>query len=118
MSSMFSVTGEVRNVFFQPGPVDPETRQNKPGSWKVQLLGEMPVTGGGSREDLITLTVPVGMDFEPYRKRTIRLPLGFFAPSKGSIIYFIPKGSEIESVPSESFHVVTPPVVKSPFPAS
>lgn len=94
--SMFSVTGEVRNVFFQPGPVDAETGKNKPGTNKVQVLGELPVNGGGSREDLITLTIPEGLDFEPLKKRTVRFPLGFFSPAKGTIVYFIPKGSKIE----------------------
>ena len=97
--SMFSVTGEVRNVFYQPGPVDPETGKSKAGSNKVQILGEVPVSDGGSREDLITLTIPEGIDFEPFKKRFVRFPLGFFAPAKGTIVYFIPKGSKIELLP-------------------
>ena len=59
-------------------------------------MGDMPVNGGGSKFDLITLTIPEGMDFEPHRKSVVKLPLGFFAPAKGNITYFIPKGSEIE----------------------
>ena len=113
MSSMFSVIGEVRNVFFQPGPVDQATGTSKPGSLKVQVLGEMPVQGGGSREDLITLTVPDGLDFNPLLKHTVRFPLGFFSPAKGSIIYFIPKGSEVEIIDSEG--IVT--LIKSSTPS-
>lgn len=94
--SMFTVTGEVRSVFYQPGPVDPETGKLKPGTNKVQVLGDIPVNGGGSKEDLITLTIPDGIDFEPLKKRLVRFPLGFFAPSKGTIVYFIPKGSSVE----------------------
>ena len=94
--SMFTVTGEVRNVFYQQGQPDKETGELKEGSHKVQVLGEMPVNGGGSREDLITLTIPEGLDFKPFLKRTVRFPLGFFAPAKGTIVYFIPKGSKIE----------------------
>jgi hypothetical protein len=94
--SMFTVTGEVRNVFFQAGSIDKQTGEAKEGSHKVQLLGEMPVNGGDSRLDLVTLTIPDGIDFKPYLKRTIRLPLGFFAPAKGAIVYFIPKGATVE----------------------
>lgn len=93
--SMFNVTGEVRNVYYQPGSTDKETGEAKPGSDKVQILGEVPVQGGGSKLDLITLTIPEGMDFKPHMKRTVSVPLGFFSPAKGSIVYFIPKGSEV-----------------------
>ena len=113
--SMFTVTGEVRNVFYQPGQKDKETGETREGSDKVQILGDMPVSGGGSREDLITLSIPEGMDFKPYLKRTVRLPLGFFAPSKGTIIYFIPKGSEIECLTLKPIApAVLSPLVKSP----
>ena len=93
--SMFTVTGEVRNVFYQPGSVNQETGKNNPGSDKVQILGEVPVNGGGSKLDLITLTIPDGIDFKPLMKRMVSVPLGFFSPSKGSIVYFIPKGSQV-----------------------
>jgi hypothetical protein len=92
---MFTVTGEVRNVFYQPGATDKQTGEVKPGSDKVQILGTLPVQGGGEKEDIITLTIPEGLDFKPYLKRTVSVPLGFFSPAKGSIVYFIPKGSQI-----------------------
>lgn len=112
--SMFTVTGEVRNVFYQQGQPDKETGELKEGSHKVQVLGEMPVNGGGSREDLITLTIPEGLDFKPFLKRTVRFPLGFFAPAKGTIVYFIPKGSKIElSEPNAVQEALTP--ARSPY---
>lgn len=115
--SMFTVTGEVRNVFYQPGQKDKNTGELKEGSHKVQVLGEMPVSGGGSREDLITLTIPDEIDFKPYLKRTIRFPLGFFAPAKGTIVYFIPKGSKIDLVDSSGAaqSVIESVVPKSPY---
>ena len=113
--SMFTVTGEVQNIYFQPGAVDPETNKNRAGSLKVQIMGDMPVNGGGSKFDLITLTIPEGMDFEPYRKSVVKLPLGFFAPAKGNITYFIPKGSEIECLtPKPIPSSVSGHLVKSP----
>lgn len=96
--SMFTVTGEVRNVYHQPGATDKETGEIKPGSDKVQILGDVPVQGGGSKLDLITLTIPEGMDFKPFLKRTVSVPLGFFSPAKGSIVCFIPKGSTVNLV--------------------
>ena len=59
--SMFTVTGEVRNVFYQPGATDKQTGEVKPGSDKVQILGTLPVQGGGEKEDIITLTIPEGL---------------------------------------------------------
>lgn len=96
--SMFTITGEVKNVFWQEGQVNKETGETKDGSHKVQILGEMPVKGGGSRLDLITLTIPDGINFEPYKGLSVRFPLGFFSPAKGSILYYIPKGSKVEVI--------------------
>lgn len=93
--SMFLVTGEVRGVFTQPGSVDRTTGEARPESLKVQILGELPVVGGGTREDIITLTIPEGLDFQPYLKQVVSVPVGFMSPAKGTIIYFIPKGSRI-----------------------
>lgn len=111
--SMFLVTGEVRNVFKQPGSVDKTTGEHRPDSNKVQILGELPVMGGGTREDIITLTIPDGLDFSPYLKQRISVPIGFLSPAKGSIVYFIPKGSQIIS---GAFKPISEaPVIKSPF---
>lgn len=94
--SMFTITGEVMNTFFQAGRIDPETGKQEEGKNKVQIMGDIPVADGGSKLDLITLTVPEGISFEPHMRRNVVVPLGFFSPSKGQIIYFIPKGSKVE----------------------
>lgn len=94
--SMFQVSGQVMNCYYQPGPVDAETGEIKKGKNKVQILGEIPVSDGGSKLDLITLSVPSGLDFKEHKNKRVQVPLGFFSPSKGSIVYFIPKGSEIK----------------------
>ena len=96
--SMFTITGEVRNVFFQEGQIDKETGQVKEGAHKVQILGEMPVKGGGTRLDLVTLTIPEGIDFKPFLGLSVRFPLGFFSPAKNAITYYIPKGSQVELI--------------------
>lgn len=98
MLSMFTVTGQVLKTFIQPGQIDKETGETGKPSTKVQIMGEMPVVGGESRLDLITLTVENQKTYEDLKGKKIRVPLGFFAPSKGSIVYFIPKGSVPEIV--------------------
>lgn len=98
MLSMFTVTGQVLKTFVQPGQTDKETGETGKSSAKVQIMGEMPVVGGESRLDLITLTVENQKTYENLKGKKIRVPLGFFAPSKGAIVYFIPKGSIPEIV--------------------
>lgn len=92
--SMFQVTGQVVGTFFQPGSVDTETGEAKEGKDKVQIMGEIPVADGGVKFDLVTLSIPKGLDFQPYIQKTVSVPLGMFSPSKGNIIYFIPKGTK------------------------
>jgi hypothetical protein len=98
MLSMFTVTGQVLKTFIQPGGVDKESGEVGPQSVKVQIMGEMPVKGGDSRFDMITLTVEDKTTYENLKGKRVRLPLGFFAPSKGSIVYYIPKGATPENV--------------------
>lgn len=98
MHSMFTVTGKVLKTFIQPGQLDKETGEMGKSSIKVQLMGEMPVQGGDSRLDLINLTIEDQKTYNELSGKMIRLPLGFFAPQKGNIVYFVPKGSVPELV--------------------
>ncbi len=94
--SMFTLTGQVVHVFEQPGRIDKETGEVGKSSTKVQIMGNMPVKNGEQRLDMITLTVEDRKTYEELKKKTVRLPLGFFAPSKGQIVYYVPKGSTPE----------------------
>lgn len=98
MISMFTVTGQVLKTFIQPGRVDKETAEVGESSVKVQIMGEMPVQGGESRLDLITLTVENQKTYDELKGKRVRVPLGFFAPQKGNIVYFIPKGATPELI--------------------
>lgn len=98
MLSMFTVTGQVMKTFVQPGGLDKETGEVGPPAAKVQIMGEMPVRGGDSRLDLVTLTVENVQEYEALKGKRIRVPLGFFAPSKGTIVYYIAKGGKPELV--------------------
>jgi hypothetical protein len=98
MLSMFTVTGQVLKTFIQPGQVDKDTGEVSKPIAKVQIMGEMPVQGGDSRFDMITLTVESKDTYESLKGKRVRVPLGFFAPQKGNIVYFIPKGATPELV--------------------
>lgn len=98
--SMFTVTGRVMNVFDQPGRLDKETGEIGPVLAKVQILGDMPMENGQTRLDMVTLTAPNKKTYDDLKGKTICLALGFFAPSKGTIIYFIPKGAKPAAVPT------------------
>jgi len=98
MLSMFTVTGQVLKTYIQPGRLDKETGEIGESSIKVQIMGEMPVQGGESRLDLITLTVESQKTYDEIKGKRVRIALGFFAPQKGNIVYFIPKGAAPEVV--------------------
>lgn len=93
--SMFNITGRVINTFEAPGrkaneKAGIEAQDAKP---KVQILGEMPVPGEQTRMELVTLTCEDQAEYEAFKGRVISVPMGVFAPARGQIIYFIPKGS-------------------------
>jgi hypothetical protein len=103
-ASMFSITGQVINTFEAPGRAANEKTgldalEAKP---KVQLLGAMPVPGGQQmRMELVTLTCEDQAVYDAFRGKTISVPLGVFAPARGQVVYFIPKGSlPVEAPPS------------------
>jgi len=99
MLSMFTVTGQVMRTYIQPGAVDRQTGEIGEPSSKVQIMGEIPVRGGdAARLDLVTLTVESLKTYAELQGKRVRVPLGFFAPSKGEIIYFIPKGATPEVI--------------------
>lgn len=98
MNSMFTVTGQVLKVFAQAAQMNKETGEMGNPSVKVQIMGEMPVHGGDTKLDLISLTIEDPTTYEALKGKRIRVPLGFFSPQKGNIIYFIPKGSQPEIV--------------------
>ena len=98
MLSMFTVSGQVLKTFIQEGQVDKETGVVGKTTVKVQLMGEMPVQGGDSKLEMITLTIEDKKTYDDLRKQNIRVPLGFFSPQKGKIVYFIPKGSKPEII--------------------
>lgn len=95
---MFTVMGKVVHVFDQPGRLDKATGEMTPDSVRLQMMGQMPVQGGETRLDLITVKVENKETYEKLKGKDIRLAVGAFAPARGQIIYFVPKGSQPELV--------------------
>lgn len=91
--SMFQVSGQVVHVFDAPQVTNKQTGEVTRGEQpKVQLVGDLPLPNGQQRYDIITLTVEDKAEWEALQGQRVTVPLGFFAPSKNTIVYFIPKG--------------------------
>lgn len=90
--SMLTITGKVLHIFEKPSvKKGEETLEAKP---QIQLLGEILLPNGDSRFDLVTLSTDSPSEFESFLGQRVSVPIGVFAPSKGSVIFFIPKGSK------------------------
>lgn len=90
--SMLNITGQVLHVFDKPAVKrGEETIDAKP---QVQLLGKFILPNGESRFDLVTLSTDSPTDFEQFKGQNVTVPVGVFSPSKGSVIFFIAKGSK------------------------
>ncbi|MGP5408460.1 hypothetical protein ACTXPO_13800 [Psychrobacter celer] len=90
---MLQITGKVVNVFTQEGGTSKDGKEYSERH-KVQLMGEMALPNGDVKMDLMDLTIEDLTDWNDKQNKTISIDIGAFAPSKGSIIYFVSKGSK------------------------
>lgn len=81
--SMVTLNGVLVNVFTQPKKGDRDEKD------KIQILGELPLEGGGVRKDLATITVPDARAYEGREGEHVSVSVGVFAPSKGTVIFFV-----------------------------
>src|SRR5690606_20726925 len=91
--AMFTLCGQVANVYVQPGGTSKKTGEVFDPRDKVQILGHVPLQGGGSKLDLVTLNVEDARLFQAAQGKTIRVPVGVYALGK-SVGYFIPQGAK------------------------
>lgn len=90
--SMLNITGQVLHIFEKPAVQRGDSLIDaKP---QIQLLGEILLPNGDSRFDLVTLSTDSPSEFKSFLGQRVSVPVGVFAPSKGSVIFFIPKGSK------------------------
>jgi len=93
MEAMFTLCGQVANVYVQPGGLSKKTGEVFDPRDKVQILGQLPLPAGGHKLELATLTVEDARAFESIQGKTIRVPVGVYAIGK-SVGYFIPQGAK------------------------
>ena len=62
--AMFTLCGQVANVYVQPGGTSKKTGEEYDPRDKVQILGHVPLQGGGTKLDLVTLNVEAPGKFE------------------------------------------------------
>ena len=94
---MFTLCGQVANVYVQPGGFSKKTGEEFDPRDKVQILGHIPLQGGGSKLDLVTLNVEDARLFQAAQGKTVRVPVGVYAIGK-SVGYFIPQGAKPQLV--------------------
>ena len=90
---MLQMTGKVVNTFTQDGGQDKDGKDYD-ARHKVQLLGEFDLPNGDVKHDLVDLKVDDLKDWTPYKGKDVTIDIGVYAPSKGTVIYFIKKGSK------------------------
>ena len=90
---MFTLFGEVVNVYVQPGGTSKKTGEVFDPRDKVQIMGQVPLQGGGTKLDLVTLNVEDARLFQSSLKRNVRVPVGVYALGK-SVGFFIPQGAK------------------------
>lgn len=91
--TMYTVSGKLIDVYNQP-VVNRDTGQ-KEFKAKIQLVGIMPIRDSEeTRKEMVTLTVESLDDYKPLLDEQIEVPFGFFSPTKGQTIQFVPKGSK------------------------
>lgn len=95
--AMFTLCGQVANVYVQPGGTSKKTGEAFDPRDKVQILGHVPLQGGGTKLDLVTLNVEDARLFQAALNKTIRVPVGVYAIGK-TVGYFIPQGAKPQLV--------------------
>lgn len=91
--AMFTLCGQVANVYVQPGGTSKKTGEAFDPRDKVQILGHVPLQDGKTKLDLVTLNVEDARVFQSAMGKTIRVPVGCYASGK-AIGYFIPQGAK------------------------
>jgi hypothetical protein len=92
---MFTLVGQLVNVYQNPTGVNKDTGEEYGGQDKIQILGNIPLKNGEIRKDLITLTTDQGEQASKLVGRSVTAPVAFYAPSKGNVSFYIPKGFSV-----------------------
>lgn len=88
--SMIQLSGQLVNTF--KAPIRKDANEGEQEKDKLQILGEVLLKNGETRMDLVTITVPDARKYEGQEGSVVTLPVGAFAPQKGTVIYFVTAG--------------------------
>jgi len=100
MKPMFTMTGQVINVYVTPKGLNRKTQEEFGGDDKVQIMGDIPLDNGQSKKELVEIRTTEPNTFQKLIGKPVSLPISFYAPAKGSVIYFLPKGHMVSQVAS------------------
>ncbi|MDF1881485.1 hypothetical protein JHD50_09255 [Sulfurimonas sp. MAG313] len=100
MKPMFTMSGQVINVYVTPKGISKKSGEEYGGDDKVQILGDIPLDNGESRKELIEIRTTEPQTFLKLIGKPVSLPISFYAPAKGSVIYFLPKGHTVAPLAS------------------
>ena len=73
--AMFTLCGQVANVYVQPGGTSKKTGEAFDPRDKVQILGHLPLPTGGHKLELVTLNVEDARLFQAALNKTISFSL-------------------------------------------
>lgn len=90
---MITLCGQVANTYEQPGGTSKKTGEVFDPRDKVQIMGQLPVTTGGVKLELVTLNCESAAEYRALVGQKIRVAVGVYAIGK-SIGYFIPQGAK------------------------
>jgi len=91
MTPMFTLSGEVVNVYVAPKGISKKTGEEFGGEDKVQIMGQIPVNGGEYRLDMVTLSTDQGDLFRGVVGNKVSIPVAVWA-RQSTVGYFIPRG--------------------------
>ena len=103
MNPMFQLSGKVVNVYVSPKGVSKKTGEEYGGQDKVQIMGQIPLSDGQFKLELIDLSTDQGDVLTKMEGRDVKCPVAFYN-SRGSVGFYIPKGHKItpQVSPSQS----------------
>lgn len=84
---MILLSGKVLNVFRTERRTDKQGNEFG-GDDKVQILSEVPMADGTTKHSIVDLKTNVSETFKKNIGQHVNVPVGAFAPSKGTVIFF------------------------------
>lgn len=99
--AMIVMQGQIINMFKSNDGVDRETGAVRPGKFKIQIMGKMPLMSGESQLQMHDLSCPEPEVFKPFQNKWIQCPLGIMSSGDSTILY-IPKGSKPIEIDSKN----------------